>query len=585
MSKNQLQTKIDYREVQEHELPEVGEWFWLKVDEEDYDEYELKTRKCYWKGYEELVIVEHIASNHIQVGYITDRKRTRSWDRIGFDDFNERAKPAPDAKEYLESRVKGCHDKIEQLTARLARIVDSFKLLPNNSNPDTYLPSETIVDLNKLKNELVVAKEDTIPKIQEEIKEESTNLGVFMNAMTYPLQVKSEVYNEITRDIDSKIFTVQLYAGIHEEVKYLKKGKASDMEEPISVRQTLLYMDEECLLDLDNGGLDIQGLNAFDRWVVEDRNLNRILPEQKSIVAFQVRRKPKDYGPITSIANALKSMDLNEANSWTYLLIRNGENVCRLVTGIDFRPNLFPTHEQMSKEELFKKKSVWSDEKDRIITPDDFDYDDQVEKVQRKITHYKRVMLILQGLVDRTTIFKPIPKIRLDNQEHFEKWVRLIRDSENVIDSKVPSFEEFQTVLNKKIKKGHYVSIVDYDELKHDYPDKWKHGRDCSYSWSTLPKIPKYVQVEGVKRDKSKVKIVWTNEDEVWDRWDGIRDSKFKYHHLWVKMERVLNVTDYEKGSVKRFFENRTIREKYLEWAPALIKAEKFDVNRTESIV
>ena len=116
---------------------------------------------------------------------------------------------------------------------------------------------------------------------------------------------------------------MELYVGLKESVKHIKEGKPAPADTPITIRQLLLYMDEETLFDYKSGGMDFKSLDHFDKWVVKAKNLNRILPEQRGVVAMQIRRGEKDYGEANSLLEAWNQYLDNAANKWTYLLIRN----------------------------------------------------------------------------------------------------------------------------------------------------------------------------------------------------------------------------------------------------------------------
>ena len=63
------------------------------------------------------------------------------------------------------------------------------------------------------------------------------------------------------------LYNVDLYAGLSEQVKQIGKGKPAHIDEPLHVRQRMLYMDEECLPFYQAGGMKFDSIREFDRWL------------------------------------------------------------------------------------------------------------------------------------------------------------------------------------------------------------------------------------------------------------------------------------------------------------------------------
>ena len=58
------------------------------------------------------------------------------------------------------------------------------------------------------------------------------------------------------------------------------------------------------MFNYTDGGMDFGDIGKFDKWVATPENLNRVLPDQRGIVAFQVRRHGKNYGVARTMAEA-----------------------------------------------------------------------------------------------------------------------------------------------------------------------------------------------------------------------------------------------------------------------------------------
>jgi len=180
------------------------------------------------------------------------------------------------------------------------------------------------------------------------------------------------------------LYTIELYLGVNEDVVQLIKGNNAPSESSICFRQQILYMDEEIGV-YENGGLGYEDIPKFDEWISD--NFKKILHEEKGVVVFRVRRNKKSY-----TGNSFIDGEKHTEDSKTYFLIRNGDNLYRIHANIRVYPRLFPLkHEINSVLENIKWKR---DEKD----------------ADKLIMSYQRNFLVLQGILDRTDIFSPIPE-------------------------------------------------------------------------------------------------------------------------------------------------------------------------------
>ena len=565
----------------------IGDWYWVKYN--DWDK----------KEHEDLMCVEHVGSNFIKfTWYDYDKKRstndyTTSVD-VHFDNFFEDTRFEPNWKEILQERVKkiqnDINSKIKQLSDKAfdLKLINIKDFIPKST--EDLLPSTYVSSPDEYKNQLVKAKDNIFPVITEEIDGLNNELMVQTRNMYLPSILRMGKLKEQIEVVEDRIFTVELYIGVNEEVKQINKGDVASADEPVAVRQMLLYMDEECLFDYKSGGMDFKSLDQFDKWIVKKKNLDRILPEKRGIVAMQIRRNLKDYGIPESIFEVWVHMRWNEENKHSYLLIRNGDNVYRIATAIDFSPRLIPKKDELMSKEAFKRRNFFGeidDDRD-VVTPDDIEYDKHLSKEINRIKQYNRIILILQGLIDRTDIFDPMPKVRLSDSSVVDKWIRTIRDEENVIDSPPISWEEYRDNLNKTLRKGkvvygvvqyykklnsdEYGGHLDYNGHRRDYGRRQKHG------WQSEPYD--FSIVKSVKKDKSAVKVTfpWGETNWKYDSYKGLvapYESSRKCN-LWVPMKWIINVTDYNLDDYKMFLCNRHANGQYLKWAPYLLSAEDY---------
>ena len=577
----------------------IGDWYWVEFEDEEWDDD--KEENVVVGTHEELMCVEHVGSNFVTfqhykiLSYSDSNQANLSGADVHFDEFFECTKPEPNWKNILQNKTKEIQENIDSKIKQLAHKAMDLNLIDTKDSVPTseeMLPSIYVNSPDEYKNQLIKAKDETFPIVTKEIEKLNGELVAQTRNLYLPSILQMNKLKEQIEVVEDRIFTVELYVGVNEQVRQIKKGRPAKVEEPISIRQMLLYMDEECLFDYKSGGMDFTSLDKFDKWIVKKNNLERILPEARGIVALQVRRKDKDYGDAETIWEAWVHMLNNEENKNSYLLIRNGANVYRIATAINFSPRLIPKEGELMSKNAFIKEDRWSsytgkDKKKEIITPNHIEYDKHLSKEMKRIKKYNRIMLILQGLIDRTNIFDPMLKIKLSKQEVVDKWVRIIRDEENVLEDLSISWEKYRDNLNKTLKKGKVVygaveyykktnkeeyGVGDYRRDRRIYGRRQKHGyQSCPYDFSIVKKT---------KRDRSAVEVTFPWGETNWkydsyDGWVAPYESDRKCH-LWVPTEYVINVTDYNLDDYKMLLCNRHLHGKYLQWAPYLLSAEDY---------
>src|SRR5690606_29928828 len=142
----------------------------------------------------------------------------------------------------------------------------------------------------------------------------------------HAIAARVEGLSAMLRAAEEAIWTINLYLGKDERIVRLREGKPAAPETKIAIRQLVLYMDEECAIAAEHGGIDVRSIEAFDEWVAEPEHLRQVLPETRGVVALKVRRNARDYG------DPWMSSEMNRANQHTYFLMRNGENLYRIDT-------------------------------------------------------------------------------------------------------------------------------------------------------------------------------------------------------------------------------------------------------------
>jgi len=579
----------------------VGDWFWVKFDDEEWQGEGEEAKRVKVGEHENLMCVDAVGTNYI--GF-TRSSEHGSYDcRVHFDNFFAECRPEPNWKQVLQDKMDDVQKQMQEKTKQLREYGQKLFLLPLAKSPlpeqgQTMLPAKVSDEPQRYKKELV-RFEKKLPALTKEIDELAKDYAVVAKDMALPDIVRLGAIKEALSVVQDRIFTIEVYAGLQETVVQIADGEPAAMTEKVTIRQMMLFMDEETLFDYEDGGMDFNKLKDFDKWVVKPGNMSRILPEPRGIVAFRVRRNRKDYGEVHTIGEAWIQMRMDEANMATYLLIRNGQRVYRIASAIDFSPRMIPKRDEIG-EEQFKKVETkgWNDEKrehDReevLVTQDSVEFDDHMKKMDDLIKKYNRVVILLQGLLDRSMVFHPHPPINLLRKGQIDEWVNLIRDEEMALPGTKISFEEYLNQINKTLKSGKWIYVL-HQYRKAEGENKWSHkqytrlhGKSVELdrprrSWMGND-LPAVCKVDSIKRDKSAVHVSWPKGECLgryvpckdkpgYQEWSSDTD---RMNHEWIPIAFVMNLSDYTADDYKMFLCDRSLQGEYLEWAGALLTAE-----------
>lgn len=468
---------------------------------------------------------------------------TEGWSSYGnstweeFDYYHICIKLEKEWSEYEKDALKEIQD-IELLKKNLGLVGNSDETqLASSGNKEMLFAAKTELERRKNKVEIIRSV------LQDKVNELSS--------------ITSNFRKQIQK-IEKVIGVVELYLGVQEEIIQIQEGQPADILEPISIRQQLLFMDEE-IGDPEEGGLDAYSLKGFDSWVCKPENLQRVLPEKKAIVALRVRRKEKNYHTNNPWLEAI----LNEGNFRTYFLIRNGENLYRIWANISVSPRLFPTKEELNG-------------------PEEDDYFGQ-RTFEKNEFEYKKYGLFLQSILHRTQIFQPLEKeIHVFQSETWNGMLNFIRDDEMLLPTGRLSWKEWQKEINKSIQIG---SRVIYKKIRHHREKDFMRFRtNYMYGeWVPAPSTDIYEIVETANLDKSfelKYKFKYLPGDEVFKGWNyskefiGYQERK-KRVGFWVFNDEILNYDQISLEDIDFYINCRTERSHYLDMMPILYMLKK----------
>jgi hypothetical protein len=636
--------------TEDPEAPQVGRWYWVKPEEEGEkseevleggDEEEEGKKKEAPRRY--IACVTKLGSNYVELTYIK-----RGHIRIRNDIFWSLCEFIHDADALLRGEADRCQREIRELleevkllTAKLG-VTTGLALLGAEASA-TSLTLASNVPVDTYKAALVKAKEETLPAIFKKIEAKSEEFRTWLSAQIIPMKAESEKLEPAIERVEDRIFSVELYAGLCEEVELIKDGSPAALTEPVHLFQRRLYMDEECLANFDTGGMEFKNLGAFERWLCRKDNFARVFPFPRTIVAFRVRRNKKERETM-NLRDFVQLFDIEKLDKLTFLYIRNGGRVYRLSTEIDFDSKLFPdldhpvlaagegrlywrssslydnspefitevgyqgivkaekeaeaTYQRRLEEEKKKPKEereyVWHDRPrpasyDYIpFTKDSVYYDDAYKRLRQQMEKHNRIVLVLQGLLDRSQALHPHPQWRLFEGDGFAQALVLHRDSDRVlVAGEKPNFEVYRAKLNESIKVGS-VTVGQQEAWLLFEGKRESNRRDRDYRWRRVDYRPRKWQPEGdpgpgrfarvARLDRGgRVHYQWEKE-----RKQGSGPSVGRKYGC--KTSRIFNIDAYTPGDYKRFFEDPRTRAEYLQWAPFLLAAEMYHAGKYEPV-
>lgn len=419
------------------------------------------------------------------------------------------------------------------------------------------------IDDNEDTNEtaLVTFNKDYLVHQKNKLQEKRDKFEILtriMNKKRNEMQHYVGLIEEKIRKVMKVLATIELYLGIDEEIFQLQSGQKAPTDTPINVRQQILYMDEEIGV-YENQGLDYEDIKEFDEWLLVKKNYIKLIPEEKGLVVIRMRRKDKDYG-----GSPIQNHFANQPNKETYLLIRNGDCLYRIHSSIIIKPRMFPKHEELQELLTEPKKNEWNRDK---------------EERENKLFSYKKNLIFLQGLLDRTDVFKPIKKpIDLFKVESYdESDFRFIYDDELTLpDGRLP-YKDWKKEINSKIKRGTRIYFCGFmycygftgNERESRYP--FRTFNEPDYGVYSVKRI------EPAERWSSeKIICHFLPNDEIYDNnYESHKRKQSIPFYLYTSDKVVLNYDLMTISDIDYYIHNRYERRHYLDMLPVLKKMRK----------
>lgn len=518
--------------------------------------------------------IKRIGKINIKGIELESRWNSDDWSHYGTIKFDEWTN-----REYI--KVEG--DPDQAMIKTLSEVAD----LSGYEEDQTPSESKDLMVVGD-KNHLIQMK-----KSAEIVARKLELMNRLLNRKRNELQNIMRGYLEKVKAIQKVIGLIELYLGIHEQLVQIGEGQAAPADTPISLRQQVLFMDEE-LGDPTEGGIDFRRIEEFDKWLATDNNIAKLLPEEKGVVAIKTRRSKLEYSS-DWFTNSL----MNAENEKIYILIRNGANLYRIWTEhLRISERMFPLRKEMKLlNAAVENGGAMHDDDDNLV-------DDDADRSEHHISHmsesdakkqlerYRKTMLMLQGLLDRSEVFNPISHpIQLHKPETYGDMVRFIYDDELALGDGHLTWSDWRKKMNSAIVRGTrvyfngfwtgfgspYTSKADYWESR--FP--WNLRRMAH--WNS-PDAGVYsvvrIEVTGKFSDEGEGKngfiLQYNPKEKVYRRrayWQSDDDSPRKRSipfTVFASDEFVFNYDLLDLKDIEFYIHSRVDRRNYLRMLPTL---------------
>lgn len=386
-----------------------------------------------------------------------------------------------------------------------------------------------------------------------------------LEARMAPLKAELERLQEVA-------WTIDLYLGRDEHVELLRDGSPAPADTPLVVRSSVLFADEESLLLVEHGGVDFRTVDAFLHWLVAaPENLDRVVPDQRCIVAVKPSRQGRDYGD-PWMANYAR-----QANERAHWIVRNGERVYLLVTGVDLPIGNRITPKQDEFTAMFTVKGV-------PLEPGSDAWVQAEKRAEARQRHFMRLMLVIQGLVDRSVCLRPLPDSGVNVMSmaaHDSGQVVLLDEDRLALTDGRPSFRAWQKSLNGRLRSGVRVVLAtgskafrsDNDTHDSNGRNQYRNQRITPERCGSLPASGEPHLIESAKDGRFTIRFART--DEVWRR-DVYRGEHpvvpSKRASLWFTGDEswVLPFDLASRDDLVYYLNRRSDRQNYLDMVPVL---------------
>lgn len=520
--------------------PEVGQWYWF--EEEGRNGNQVTWFAC----------IVRVGSN-----YVKFETPGGSTTRIHFDEFDKRCRLEPNPDAHIDERIKHYQDKTNQLMGRVKEVTARLGVSPARGELLSGNETAALARINSGQNfdtystDLVKAKEDLLPDLFGKIKDSNKKMAIWMTAKVVPLKAQAQGLKGIIGKIEDRIFSVELYAGLTERVELIADGEPAELGAKIHLIQRRCYMDEECLAQYETGGMDYKDIADFDRWLTRPDNLNRLLPFDRCVVAFRVRRNIKEREAV-NLSDFLRILQERRADEWTFLYLRNGEKVYRMDTKIEFGAKLFPDLDKskLDGQQLWAKESFreWT-----IITDNEYqgkceEYDREKAEWKAKRKAYEAALKSPEAKKRAKELGKKKPDAECVSVPYVSDWWHRDDPRKESWEKYTPEsvfYDDITATIEAEIKQHNRVALIlqgllDRSPVFHPHPpweiwtsDGFRAALELVYDESRALVAGEKPDFEAFRKKLNaslKEGSVTVGQDDAWERYEGAKESQRRHN-------------------------------------------------------
>lgn len=461
-----------------------------------------------------------------------------------------------------------------------------FEDLMSSEQSNQEQSYETALSTNKLSSEQLLEMRDNLDTYHNKILETKKCVEILiskekmrMEMIKKDLDNKMMILHKQIKQIMKVIQMIELYCGINEEIFQITEGTPASEDEPINIRQMILYMDEEVAVSDFYGhvreGFDYTNIEDFYKWLSEPVNRDQVIPEQKCIVIMKPRRQSKTYYNSSYSDQAAR----DRWNRESYVIIRNGDNLYSIFTeNLYIYDKVFPNKKEL--QELINEMSKESAKR----REDSFSFTEN--KFENIINRSRAFAILVQGLIDRSDVFKS-HDIELSIFKNDNGLINFIYDDENILTNGRMSFKDWQKEINQSIGKGSRVVlsmplIYGYGyNRRSDFSDRW------FKFYTEYPDVPddglyqveekKYdAFVKGEKTQQTALIIRYFAGGQYYQYGEGYKDRKLKtVFKIYNSDEFLLNYDRISLDDINYYINSRQDRIYYMRSMNTLKKVKE----------
>ena len=459
----------------------------------------------------------------------------KEWVKCAFDTISENS-----LKEGHYYKL--CLVPLDELLSETEKMFNGQTFKEDVEETDT---TELVTMGSKLSDMLTQTQmlEDRMETLETVLNARVNELQSLLEERMKPLKALVQTTKKQLRNIYRAISIIEVYQGENVEVLALCEGNRASEDTPVTIRQRILFMDEECaVLDETGQGLDYWTRDRFYDWIKKPSHRNIILPEERCVVVAKPRRYDKQYS-----SDFYEQRRINEWNKHSFVFLRNGENVyvvesdnlCIYGTAVPRKAD----YESIEKEAEHWKENA----------------QEHLESLNYRCIHFA---MVLQGINDRTDIFAPHKEINFIRNI----GTQIIFDDEegSLLGTDRLNFREWLKGQSRTIRRGSRVLFI--RGFSGGKPMRWEYRGDAYNNYAPRIAAPETGLYTVEEKQGGKLGITYLPAD-YW----GERSRR----ETWlIDTDTVINYDTVKAEDIRGYLEDRTQRRYYQGIIPLLRKYE-----------